>query len=60
MGSAGHRANILNATFTQSGMGVAVSGSGVYYFTQLFMRTTKGESEVYVLEHVSGPGWEIK
>jgi len=37
MNSAGHRANILNATFTNAGLGAAHSESdGSWYFTQLF------------------------
>lgn len=34
--STGHRRNIENATYTQTGMGVALSSDGAYYFTQLF------------------------
>ena len=34
--SDGHRANIENGAYTQSGMGVARSSDGAYYFTQLF------------------------
>ena len=37
MNSAGHRANILNATFTHAGLGVARrTTDGAWYFTQLF------------------------
>jgi len=38
MNSAGHRANILNGSFTHSGMGVAVAPDGGVYFTQVFTR----------------------
>ena len=37
MNSPGHRTNILNATYTHTGMGVAVD-NGKYYFTQVFTR----------------------
>lgn len=36
MNSEGHRANILNASFTEIGIGHAVNQSGVHYWTQLF------------------------
>ncbi len=36
MNSDGHRANILNESFTTTGMGVAVNNDGMYYFTQDF------------------------
>lgn len=36
MDSPGHRANILRESFTHTGMGVAVSDDGKYYFTQVF------------------------
>lgn len=35
--SAGHRTNIENAAYTLTGMGVAKSSDGAYYFTQLFV-----------------------
>lgn len=38
MNSAGHRANILSAAYTQIGVGVARNKSGVYYWTQDFMK----------------------
>jgi uncharacterized protein YkwD len=38
MNSPGHRANILNANFTEIGVGVAWNGSGQPYFTQEFGR----------------------
>lgn len=38
MNSAGHRANILNAGFTQIGVGMAVDSSGTRYWTQMFIR----------------------
>ena len=37
MNSAGHRANILNASFRQIGVGHVRSASGVSYWTQLFI-----------------------
>ena len=40
MNSAGHRANILTAAFTYTGMGVATDGTQ-YYFTQVFILPTK-------------------
>ncbi len=38
MNSPGHRANILNAGFTQIGVGTATDNSGTRYWTQMFMR----------------------
>lgn len=37
MASAGHRANILNADFTRTGMGVVRGPDGYLYFTQVFL-----------------------
>ena len=37
MNSAGHRANILNPSFRQIGVGYAESASGIGYWTQLFI-----------------------
>ena len=37
MNSAGHRANILNAKFTELGVGYRQNDRGVNYFTQLFI-----------------------
>ena len=37
MNSAGHRANILNAKFTELGVGYRQNSRGVNYFTQLFI-----------------------
>ncbi|MFN2501210.1 MAG: CAP domain-containing protein [Pyrinomonadaceae bacterium] len=39
LSSAGHRRNILKPEWDQGGLGVAVTGEGDYYFTQIFMRT---------------------
>ena len=39
MRSHGHRRNILAPGFNASGIGVAVSGDGVFYFTQVFLET---------------------
>ncbi|MFZ5974290.1 MAG: SafA/ExsA family spore coat assembly protein [Bacillota bacterium] len=38
MNSAGHRANILNANFTQIGVGLAIDSTGTKYWTQMFIR----------------------
>lgn len=38
MSSQGHRSNILNASFTQIGVGLAIGGTGKYYWTQMFIR----------------------
>lgn len=37
MRSAGHRKNILNPVFTETGVGTAVGADGEVYFTQLFL-----------------------
>lgn len=37
MESAGHRSNILNRGWKESGIGIAVAADGSYYFTQVFM-----------------------
>lgn len=37
MNSAGHRANILNSSYTKIGVGVAQNASGNYYWTQHFI-----------------------
>ena len=36
MGSSGHRANILDRTYTKEGIGVAITRNGSVYFTQNF------------------------
>lgn len=41
MNSPGHRANILSATYTNIGVGLAKSKTGVCYWTQLFTKPTK-------------------
>lgn len=38
MNSAGHRANILSAAYTQIGVGAAKKANGTLYWTQQFMR----------------------
>lgn len=38
MNSPGHRANILNRSFTQIGVGAARNKNGVIYWTQLFIK----------------------
>lgn len=35
--SDGHRVNLLNSRWKESGIGVAVTEDGVYFFTQIFM-----------------------
>ena len=37
MASTGHRKNILQASYREAGVGLAVSPSGKYYFTQVFV-----------------------
>ena len=37
MNSEGHRANILNSSFTKIGVGVAQNANGQYYWTQQFI-----------------------
>ncbi|WP_242944035.1 SafA/ExsA family spore coat assembly protein [Clostridium sp. N3C] len=39
MNSPGHRANILSPTYNQLGVGLAISKSGKYYWTQMFIKT---------------------
>ena len=41
MNSPGHRENILSKTYTQIGVGLATSKTGVKYWTQLFTKPTK-------------------
>lgn len=38
MNSPGHRENILNNRWQKSGVGIAVTPEGAYYFTQVFLR----------------------
>lgn len=38
LASPGHRDSMLDPTFDQTGVGVALSEDGVFYFTQLYMR----------------------
>lgn len=38
MASPPHRANILNATYTETGVGIAIDGAGRAYVVQLFGR----------------------
>jgi uncharacterized YkwD family protein len=38
MNSAGHKANILSAAYTQMGVGVAKASNGTLYWTQLFIK----------------------
>lgn len=37
MNSSGHRANILNSSFTQIGVGIAKNAKGQYIWTQQFI-----------------------
>ena len=39
MNSSGHRANILNSTYNQIGVGVAKENDGNTYWTQMFIRS---------------------
>lgn len=39
MNSTGHKANILNSTFNQIGVGVAKDNNGKLYWTQMFIRS---------------------
>ncbi|WP_035288831.1 SafA/ExsA family spore coat assembly protein [Clostridium sp. KNHs214] len=41
MNSPGHRGNILSPSFTQIGVGVAKTSSGVYYWTQMFIKPVR-------------------
>ncbi|EJP6471931.1 MULTISPECIES: CAP domain-containing protein [unclassified Clostridium] len=41
MNSPGHRANILNKSFTEIGVGLAKSSDGTYYWTQMFINPGK-------------------
>lgn len=36
--SPGHKTNLENTSYTQSGLGVAKSSEGNYYFTQIFIK----------------------
>lgn len=36
--SPGHKTNLENSSYTQSGLGVAKSSDGTYYFTQIFIK----------------------
>ncbi|MEL7565468.1 MAG: SafA/ExsA family spore coat assembly protein [Dehalobacterium sp.] len=38
MNSSGHRANILNSTYTEIGVGLAVNKNGQNYWTQMFIK----------------------
>lgn len=38
MNSPGHRSNILSASYSEIGVGLAKSPSGVFYWTQMFIR----------------------
>lgn len=41
MSSAGHRANIVDSSFTHTGIGVVKAKDDYYYFTQVFILLTK-------------------
>lgn len=41
MNSPGHRSNILSTSYSEIGVGLAVSKSGVKYWTQMFIRPLK-------------------
>jgi len=53
MGSTGHRDSILDTEFTHTGMGVAVSASGRYYFTQVFIDAVKSGGDLGDLTFVT-------
>ena len=38
MNSSGHRKNILNKNYRETGVGITVNLSGTYYFTQVFVK----------------------
>lgn len=38
MNSPGHKSNILNATYTEVGVGLAKNGNGLCYWTQMFIK----------------------
>ncbi len=38
MNSSGHRANILNGSYNQIGVGVAKASNGTFYWTQMFIK----------------------
>ena len=38
MKSTGHRENILNGRWKESGIGIAITADGTYYFTQVFVQ----------------------
>ena len=38
MSSSGHRANILNSTYNQIGVGIARDSKGKLYWTQMFIK----------------------
>lgn len=54
MESTGHRENILRPQFTQTGMGIAESTDGAYYFTQVFINPEKG-GDVDIVETSLAP-----
>lgn len=39
MNSSGHKANILNPSYNQIGVGLAKSSNGTYYWTQMFIKS---------------------
>jgi uncharacterized protein YkwD len=39
MGSDGHRRNLLEADYTHTGVGIAVDSRGVWYVTQIYVRS---------------------
>lgn len=38
MNSSGHRTNLLNKNWRETGIGITVTDSGTYYFTQVFIK----------------------
>ena len=50
MNSQGHRANILNSTYNQIGVGVARDSKGVLYWTQMFIKGQHYNINIHAFE----------
>lgn len=55
MNSPGHRANILRAEFTHTGIGIAVTADHTYYFTQVFTGPSKSSGSPCAEIYTYGP-----
>ncbi len=55
MDSPGHRANILRAEYSHTGIGIAVNSQNAYYFTQVFALPSKTLGPKYVEIYTYGP-----